>query len=132
MNVNKGEFADPEGLRLQTKVDGKWTDVPEEGIVVVPKKSGQKSVPSRLVGEGGKIVIESVDIDQTLATRSGDNPAPIKVKKRSVTDGKTVILAIKANGREFTLPIVIDSTAKDVYPDDLIAEVEEILQQEEK
>lgn len=132
VNVNRGTFADSESLRLQTKVDGKWTDVPEEGIVVVPKKSGQKSVPSRLVGEGGKIVIESVDIDQTLATRSGDNPAPIKVKKRSVTDGKTVILAIKANGREFTLPIVIDSTAKDVYPDDLIAEVEEILQQEEK
>ena len=131
VNVNKGKFADPEGLRLQTKVDGKWTDVTEEGIVVVPKKSGQKSVPSRLVGDGGKIVIESVDIDPALATRSGANPAPIKIKKRSLTDGQTTTLIIKANGQEFTLPITIDSTAKDLYPDPLPSEIQSILQQEE-
>ncbi len=131
VNVNKGKFADPEGLRLQTKVDGKWTDVTEEGIVVVPKKSGQKSVPSRLVGEGGKIVIESVDIDPALATRSGANPAPIKIKKRSLTDGQTTTLIIKANGQEFTLPITIDSTAKDLYPDPLPSEIQSILQQED-
>ena len=127
VNVHKKDFAQPDTIRLQTKVDGKWTDVPEEGIVVVPKKSGQKSVPTRLVGDGGKIVIESVDIDPALATRSGGNPAPVKIKKRSLTDGQTTTLVIRANGQEFTLPITIDSTAKDLYP----SEIQSILQQED-
>ena len=131
VNVHKKDFAQPDTIRLQTKVDGKWTDVPEEGIVVVPKKSGQKSVPTRLVGDGGEIIIESIEADKALLTRSSGNPAPVKIKKRSLTDGQTTALIIKANGQEFTLPITIDSTAKDLYPDPLPSEIQSILQQEE-
>ena len=131
VNVHKKDFAQPDTIRLQTKVDGKWTDVPEEGIVVVPKKSGQKSVPTRLVGDGGEIIIESIEADKALLTRSSGNPAPVKIKKRSLTDGQTTTLIIKANGREFTLLITIDSTAKDLYPDPLPSEIQSILQQEE-
>ena len=131
VNVHKKDFAQPDTIRLQTKVDGKWTDVPEEGIVVVPKKSGQKSVPTRLVGDGGEIIIESIEADKALLTRSSGNPAPVKIKKRSLTDGQTTTLIIKANGQEFTLPITIDSTAKDLYPDPLPSEIQSILQQEE-
>ena len=127
VNVHKKDFAQPDTIRLQTKVDGKWTDVPEEGIVVVPKKSGQKSVPTRLVGDGGEIIIESIEADKALLTRSSGNPAPVKIKKRSLTDGQTTTLVIRANGQEFTLPITIDSTAKDLYP----SEIQSILQQEE-
>ena len=127
VNVHKKDFAQPDTIRLQTKVDGKWTDVPEEGIVVVPKKSGQKSVPTRLVGDGGEIIIESIEADKALLTRSSGNPAPVKIKKRSLTDGQTTTLVIRANGQEFTLPIAIDSTAKDLYP----SEIQSILQQEE-
>ena len=131
VNVHKKDFAQPDTIRLQTKVDGKWTDVPEEGIVVVPKKSGQKSVPTRLVGDGGEIIIESIEADKALLTRSSGNPAPVKIKKRSLTDGQTTTLIIKANGQEFTLLITIDSTAKDLYPDLLPSEIQSILQQEE-
>ena len=131
VNVHKKDFAQPDTIRLQTKVDGKWTDVPEEGIVVVPKKSGQKSVPTRLVGDGGEIIIESIEADKALLTRSSGNPAPVKIKKRSLTDGQTTTLIIKANGQEFTLLITIDSTAKDLYPDPLPSEIQSILQQED-
>ena len=90
MNVNKGSFADPANITLQTKPNNKWVDVTAEGITVVPKKSGAKSVPSRLTSsDDGKIVIQDIEFsDGTIASRAGDNPAPIKVKKRSISDGK--------------------------------------------
>ena len=97
----------------------------------MPNERGVKNVPTRLVGGGGKIVIESIQIDTDIATRDGGNPAPVKVKKRFLTDGKTTTLVIRANGREFTLPIAVNSSAKDLYPDEMMAQVQEILQLEE-
>ena len=82
VKVNKGDFARPESIRLQTKAEGQWTDAPAQGITVVPNERGVKNVPTRLVGGGGKIVIESIQIDTDIATRDGGNPAPVKVKKR--------------------------------------------------
>ena len=131
VKVNKGDFARPESIRLQTKAEGQWTDAPAQGITVVPNERGVKNVPTRLVGGGGKIVIESIQIDTDIATRDGGNPAPVKVKKRFLTDGKTTTLVIRANGREFTLPIAVNSSAKDLYPDEMMAQVQEILQLEE-
>ena len=133
VNVNKGSFADPANITLQTKPDNKWVDVPAEGITVVPKKSGQKSVPSRLDStDDGKIVIQKVEFsDGTIASRAGDNPSPIKVKKTSISDGKTTTLTITANGAQFSVVIKVDSGAKDVYLEDIIAEIEEIVEIEE-
>ena len=131
VKVNKGDFARPESIRLQTKAEGQWTDAPAQGITVVPNERGVKNVPTRLVGGGGKIVIESIQIDTDIATRDGGNPAPVKVKKRFLTDGQTTTLVIRANGREFTLPIAVNSSAKDLYPDEMMAQVQEILQLEE-
>ena len=133
VNVNKGSFADPANITLQTKPNNKWVDVPAEGITVVPKKSGQKSVPSRLDStDDGKIVIQKVEFsDGTIASRAGDNPSPIKVKKTSISDGKTTTLTITANGAQFSVVIKVDSGAKDVYLEDIIAEIEEIVEIEE-
>ena len=133
VNVNKGSFADSANITLQTKVNNKWTDVTAEGITVVPKKSGQKSVPSRLDStDDGKIVIQKVEFsDGTIASRAGDNPSPIKVKKTSISDGKTTTLTITANGAQFSVVIKVDSGAKDVYLEDIIAEIEEIVEIEE-
>ena len=133
VNVNKGSFADPADITLQTKPGNKWVDVTAEGITVVPKKSGQKSVPSRLDStDDGKIVIQKVEFsDGTIASRAGDNPSPIKVKKTSISDGKTTTLTITANGAQFSVVIKVDSGAKDVYLEDIIAEIEEIVEIEE-
>ena len=132
VNVNKGSFADPADITLQTKPNNKWVDVTAEGITVVPKKSGQKSVPSRLnASDDGKIVIQDVEFSNgTIASRDGDNPSPIKVKKRSISDGETTTLTITANGAKFSVVIKVDSGAKDVYLEDVIAEIEEIIELE--
>ena len=132
VNVNKGSFADPADITLQTKPGNKWVDVTAEGITVVPKKSGQKSVPSRLnASDDGKIVIQDVEFSNgTIASRDGDNPSPIKVKKRSISDGETTTLTITANGAKFSVVIKVDSGAKDVYLEDVIAEIEEIIELE--
>ena len=132
VNVNKGSFADPDNITLQTKPGNKWVDVTAEGITVVPKKSGQKSVPSRLnASDDGKIVIQDVEFSNgTIASRDGDNPSPIKVKKRSISDGETTTLTITANGAKFSVVIKVDSGAKDVYLEDVIAEIEEIIELE--
>ena len=133
VNVIKGSFADPANITLQTKPGKKWEDVTAEGITVVPKKSGAKNVPSRLVSsDGGKIIIEEVTIDTAIATRSGENPAPIKVKKRALTDGKSTTLQIKANGATFTLTIQVDSAAKDLYGEETLAQIQQIIQMEEE
>ena len=132
VNVNKGSFADPAKITLQTKPGNKWVDVTAEGITVVPKKSGQKSVPSRLnASDDGKIVIQDVEFSNgTIASRDSDNPSPIKVKKRSISDGETTTLTITANGAKFSVVIKVDSGAKDVYLEDVIAEIEEIIELE--
>ena len=132
VNVNKGSFADPADITLQTKPGNKWVDVTAEGITVVPKKSGQKSVPSRLnASDDGKIVIQDVEFSNgTIASRDGDNPSPIKVKKRSISDGETTTLTITANGAKFSVVIKVDSGAKDVYLEDVIAQIEEIIELE--
>ena len=132
VNVNKGSFADPAKITLQTKPNNKWVDVTAEGITVVPKKSGQKSVPSRLnASDDGKIVIQDVEFSNgTIASRDGDNPSPIKVKKRSISDGETTTLTITANGAKFSVVIKVDSGAKDVYLEDVIAQIEEIIELE--
>ena len=132
VNVNKGSFADPANITLQTKPNNKWVDVTAEGITVVPKKSGQKSVPSRLnASDDGKIVIQDVEFSNgTIASRDGDNPSPIKVKKRSISDGETTTLTITANGAQYSVVIKVDSGAKDVYLEDVIAEIEEIIELE--
>ena len=132
VNVNKGTFAKAENITLQTKPGNKWVDVTAEGITVVPKKSGQKSVPSRLESsDGGKIVIQKVEFSNgAIASRSGDNPSPIKVKKADISDGATTTLTITANGAQYSVVIKVNSGAKDVYLEDVIAEIEEIIELE--
>ena len=71
-------------------------------------------------------------IDTAIATRSGENPAPIKVKKRALTDGKSTTLQIKANGATFTLTIQVDSAAKDLYGEETLAQIQQIIQMEEE
>ena len=53
------------------------------------------------------------------------------MKKTSISDGKTTTLTITANGAQFSVVIKVDSGAKDVYLEDIIAEIEEIVEIEE-